>query len=144
MIELNKYAWLVYFVPIFPLVSVIKESFKILTGLAIELNKTRNQLIKNDRTIDQLSNIERIEWNIDSVSDHDESYLELLSVNQQKHRISITGNYLNKKHLELGKKIARFLKIEFQNNNPLEKEILYFGQNDLSQKDLNFIENKEY
>jgi hypothetical protein len=142
LIELHKFAWLVYLLPVFQLIRVIVKSMSMFKGLTFELNKTRNQLLKNDRIIDQLSNITKIEWNIDSASDHEESYLELRSANQVKHRISVTLNYMNKEHLELGKRIAKFLKVEFHNNNPLEKEIIYFGQNNLNESELDFIENK--
>lgn len=143
LIELHKYAWLVYFVPLFPLVAVIRKLIKIVTGWTFELNRSSDEVLKNDKVIDQLSNIKRVEWNVISASDQDECYLELFSVTRRNHRISQTG-FLNKEHLELGKHVASFLKIEFHRNSPLCREILYFGQNDVNQTDLDLLENKDY
>lgn len=143
LIELHKYAWVVYFVPLFLLVAVIRKAIKIFTGRTFELNKSNNLVLDNDKVIDQLSNIIKVEWNVIPASEQDECHLELLSVTRQNHRISTTG-YLNKEHLELGKHIARFLKIEFHHNSLLRREILYFGQNNVNQNDLDFVEKKDY
>lgn len=142
LIAINKALLVIYFIPFLPLVRVYKSFVAHRNGLTFELDKQRNRLIKNGKVIDQLSNIKQVQWNIDSVIDHEESYLELLSSNDQKHRVSTTVTFMNKEHLELGKRLAKFLKIEFHNNNPLEKEVLFYGQNDLSEDDLKFIENK--
>ncbi len=109
--------------------------------MKFEFDKQRNRLLKNGRTIDQLTNLKEVQWNIDSVTDHEESYLELLTSKNDKHRISSTINIMNKEHLELGKQLAKFLRIEFRNNHPFEKEMVHSGQQDLDQSDLDFIEN---
>ncbi|HCS20927.1 MAG TPA: hypothetical protein DIW47_10285 [Bacteroidetes bacterium] len=142
LIELHKYAWLVYFIPIIPLVAVIRKAINIFTGWTFELNKSSDLVLENDKVIDQLSNVIKVEWNIIPASEQDECHLELLFVTRQNHRISTTG-YLNKEHLELGKHIARFLKIEFHHNSLLRREILYFGQNNVNQNDLDFVDNKD-
>lgn len=142
LIAISKFLWLIYFIPIFPLIRFIKSLVTMGNGVVFELDKRSNGLIKNGKVIDQLSNIKHVEWNIDSATDHEESYLELCSITNKKLRISTTANFMNKEHLELGKKLARFLKTEFHNNNPLEKEILFYGQNDVNENDLNFIENR--
>ena len=141
MVEINKWLYLLYLVPLLVLVRFIKTLIMIKKGVTFEFNKETNSLLKNGKKIEELTHIKQVEWNIDSVSDHEESYLELLSSKNRQYRISKTQIYMNKEHLELGKKIAEFLEVEFHNNNPVEKEVIYFGQNKLSQSEMDFIED---
>lgn len=139
--EINKYAVIVYFIPIFPFIRIIKKLYNLISGHRISINKRTDQVYYNDRFIDRASNIKQVEWNIDSPTDHEESYLELRSKDNLKHRISTTTNDMDKEHLELGRRLAKFLKTEFVNNHPFEKEVLW-GKYDADDKSIDQIENK--
>lgn len=127
--QISKYAWIIYFTPIFPLIKLLKSVLQLREGATLELNKNKNELIKNSARIEKLSNINRIDWNIDSIHDHCESYLELRTINNHYHRISTTSSSINAEHLELGKRLSKFLGVNFYNNNPLEEEVIYYGGN---------------
>lgn len=143
LVTINKYAYLFYFLPVIPFFQIIKVIPKIGTGHGYEFDQKMNGLYYNEKKIDKLTNIIQIEWNIDDVTNHEQSNLDLRTKNGEIYRISTTSNYLNREHLELGRTIAKFLFVEFVNNNPLEKEVLW-GKFNVDEKSINQIENKDY
>lgn len=112
-----------------------------MTGHGYVFDLKLNGLYYNEKKLDKLTNILRVEWNIDTVTNHEESYLDLRTKNGETYRISTTSNILNKEHLELGRTIAKFLSVEFINNNPLEKEVLW-GKFNVDENSIDHIENK--
>ena len=143
LIGLHKYAFIVYFVPIIPLFQIIRKIIKIHTGHRFTINSKADQIKYNDSLLDRMTNIKQVEWNIDSITRHRNSYLELKSTKNLRHRISTTGTVMNKEHLELGRILAKFLKVKFINNHPYEKEVLW-GNYDADEKSINHLENNNY
>ena len=141
LVEINKYAYLVYLLPVIPLIGILKRIPQIGTGHSYVFDQKKNGLYYNEKKLDKLTNLLQVEWNIDAVTDHEESYLDLRTKNGETYRISTTSNFMNKEHLELGRTIAKFLFVEFINNNPLEKEVLW-GKFNVDEKSINQIENK--
>jgi len=143
LIELHKYAFFVYFLPIFPLIKVFKKGYELISKHRFIFNKKTDQIFFDDRLINRISNVKQLEWNARSSTDIDESLLELKTYDNLKITLSSTINSLNSEHLEVGRQLAKFLKVKFLNNRPYEKEVLW-GNFDVDQKDIDQIENKYY
>lgn len=138
---IHKYAYVVYFLPLLLIVPCVNPIRNMLIGFEYILDRKLDSLTFNHRQLDRLSNIVKVEWNIDSSFDHEKSYLELRSKNDQLFRISTTNNQLDNEHLKLGREIAKFLRIQFVNNNPSENEVLW-GDFDVDESSIRHIENQ--
>lgn len=127
---------LVYFLPLLLLPSLAKQIMKLVNGVEFRFDKQLGDLQHNKSRISLLSEIQTVEINYDSSGESDELHLDLKMQSRSKIRISDTGN---KKGLtKAGVSIAKFMKIEFWDNNRYGKELLW-GAADVTNSDIESV-----
>jgi len=139
VIALNKYLFMIYLIPLIPLIRIIPGLYYFFNGNRFEFNRKTDQFLLNNKCREKISNIKLLEWNTKEISDSIEYNLDIRTLDNRIHRISTTIFGLNNEHLLLGRQMAKFLKIRFINNDPREQEILwennYVDENSIRQID---------
>lgn len=103
------------------------------SGKSFHFDKPKNEFLIDGKLKDRLSGISVLEINHERSYDSNQIYLDLWLSSGQRVRLLESNSY--KEYTAAGRQIARFCKVEFWNNSPYGKELLW-GATQASDKDI--------
>lgn len=102
-------------------------------GKSFHFDKSKNEFLIDGKLKGGLSDISVVEINHERSHDSNMIYLDLWLSSGLRIRLLESNSY--KEYTAVGRQIARFCKVEFWNNSPHEKELLW-GTTQASDKDI--------
>lgn len=136
---LHKYAFLIYAIPLFLLLRLIKRLYRFHKRKTYKFVKNEDALYGGRKILTQLSLIRQLELADKGSDENHIVFIQLVSIENEK-IILLESNRSSKSLIKAGITIAKFINVEFLNTNSLYDRIIWGGVN-ASDAEIKFLEN---
>jgi hypothetical protein len=135
----NLLGYILLLAPFYGLWDLLKKFNIAVDGDQYNVDIKQNKIFHNEATSGFCSDVRIIEWNNSPIQSEGSlpPPIQIIYHDGNKLTITDTESNSNNENLRIGKALAKRLKVEFQNNHFLCKEILFYGQNEFPETLIN-------